>query len=245
MPRSTSSGGARCCRPSRATRSRSCSRRSERRTASASSLDDVVVSATGPGAAGRPRRAVAAVRGMGPAGSDRRRRCADSRPRASRRLPSCSSVTTIVSDVGGRRRSPVRGIDPDAGVHTVRVTAPSALDSGTWEAAVALGQRALAHQILGAQPRDARPRVHPRARAGAVRPADRALPSRTPPARRHARRGRGPRRHGGSGRRRAEPDHRPRWPRQQRDAPRAPSRATASRCSRASASPPSTRSIGT
>ena len=57
--------------------------------------------------------------------------------------------TTIVS-MSAVDASPVRGIDPDAGVHTVRVTAPSALDSGTWEAAVALGQRALSHQILGA-----------------------------------------------------------------------------------------------
>jgi len=49
---------------------------------------------------------------------------------------------------------PVRGIDPDAGVHAVRVEGSAVgatrLDPAAWRSAVALGRRALAHQILGA-----------------------------------------------------------------------------------------------
>jgi hypothetical protein len=48
----------------------------------------------------------------------------------------------------------VHGIDPGAGLHRVRVAAAAAeaarFDPGAWRAAVALGQRAVAHQILGA-----------------------------------------------------------------------------------------------
>lgn len=48
----------------------------------------------------------------------------------------------------------VRGIDPDGGLHEVRVATGSGgaerLDSATWSAAVALGRRAVAHQIEGA-----------------------------------------------------------------------------------------------
>jgi len=48
----------------------------------------------------------------------------------------------------------VRGIDPDAGLHTVRVQGGAApavrLDSSAWRSAVALGRRAVAHQIAGA-----------------------------------------------------------------------------------------------
>jgi hypothetical protein len=47
-----------------------------------------------------------------------------------------------------------RGVDPDAGLHAVRVEAgaPAAarLDPAAWRAAVALGRRAIAHQIAGA-----------------------------------------------------------------------------------------------
>ena len=48
----------------------------------------------------------------------------------------------------------VRGVDPDAGLRTVRVcgraSGATRLDPVTWQAAVALGRRALAHQIEGA-----------------------------------------------------------------------------------------------
>ena len=48
----------------------------------------------------------------------------------------------------------VRGIDPDAGLHLVRVAGASAspthIDASAWESAVAAGRRAIAHQIAGA-----------------------------------------------------------------------------------------------
>jgi hypothetical protein len=48
----------------------------------------------------------------------------------------------------------VRGIDPDAGLHTVRVqdraAAATRLSPAAWPSAVALGRRAVAHQIAGA-----------------------------------------------------------------------------------------------
>ena len=48
----------------------------------------------------------------------------------------------------------VRGIDPAAGLHAVRVEADASgatrLDPAAWRAAVALGRRAIAHQIAGA-----------------------------------------------------------------------------------------------
>jgi hypothetical protein len=61
------------------------------------------------------------------------------------------AVTIAASSIDAH---PVRGIDPDAGFHAVRVelrpvgnaTAADAM----WESAVALGRRAVAHQILGA-----------------------------------------------------------------------------------------------
>jgi hypothetical protein len=48
---------------------------------------------------------------------------------------------------------PVRGIDPEAGLHIVRVehaAAGDTIDSDGWGAAVAVAQRAVAHEILGA-----------------------------------------------------------------------------------------------
>jgi hypothetical protein len=48
----------------------------------------------------------------------------------------------------------VRGIDPEAGLHAVRVQGRAAgatrLEPAAWQAAVALGRRAVAHQIAGA-----------------------------------------------------------------------------------------------
>jgi hypothetical protein len=51
-------------------------------------------------------------------------------------------------------RRPVHGIDPDAGFHAVTIDATptdtAVLDEETWTAAVALGRRAVAHQLAGA-----------------------------------------------------------------------------------------------
>jgi hypothetical protein len=48
----------------------------------------------------------------------------------------------------------VRGVDPDGGLHEVRVSGAPAvdtrLDRGAWQRAIALGRRAVAHQIAGA-----------------------------------------------------------------------------------------------
>jgi alkylation response protein AidB-like acyl-CoA dehydrogenase len=49
--------------------------------------------------------------------------------------------------------SPIRGVDPDAGMHRVRVSGAvgttTPLDPGAWDTAVALGRRAAAHQMCG------------------------------------------------------------------------------------------------
>jgi hypothetical protein len=49
---------------------------------------------------------------------------------------------------------PLRGVDPDAGIHMVRVehrgADAEAIDVVTWESGLALGRRAVAHQMLGA-----------------------------------------------------------------------------------------------
>jgi acyl-CoA dehydrogenase-like protein len=58
-------------------------------------------------------------------------------------------VSTTVADVQA-----VRGVDPDAGLRTVRVHGSAAgatrLEPAAWQSAVALGRRAVAHQIAGA-----------------------------------------------------------------------------------------------
>jgi Acyl-CoA dehydrogenase, C-terminal domain len=62
-----------------------------------------------------------------------------------------AAFTVAMTDVD---RTPVRGIDPDAGFQTVNVTAPAAaaapLDAEAWATAVAFAQRALAHQMAAA-----------------------------------------------------------------------------------------------
>jgi len=58
-------------------------------------------------------------------------------------------VSTTVADVQA-----VRGVDPDAGLRMVRVHGSAAgatrLEPAAWQSAVALGRRAVAHQIAGA-----------------------------------------------------------------------------------------------
>jgi len=62
-----------------------------------------------------------------------------------------SAVTIPMQDAEVRA---VRGVDPDAGFHAVHVHGSAALatrlDPAAWESAVALGRRAVAHQIAGA-----------------------------------------------------------------------------------------------
>ncbi len=60
----------------------------------------------------------------------------------------------VVVPVAAVRATPVRGIDPDAGYHRVDVDGrdgtPQAIAPDAWERAVALGRRAVAHEIAGA-----------------------------------------------------------------------------------------------
>jgi Acyl-CoA dehydrogenase, C-terminal domain len=62
-----------------------------------------------------------------------------------------SAVTVPRASVDAR---PVQGVDPDAGFHVVRVEHGVAVDTrfdlAAWDAAVAAGRRAVAHQIAGA-----------------------------------------------------------------------------------------------
>jgi Acyl-CoA dehydrogenase, C-terminal domain len=62
------------------------------------------------------------------------------------------TMTMAMTDVD---RTPVRGVDPDAGLYTMYVTAPAAasvapLDGEAWGTATAFAQRALAHQMAAA-----------------------------------------------------------------------------------------------
>jgi len=63
--------------------------------------------------------------------------------------PWIATVHTTTAEVRA-----IRGIDPAAGLHGVRVDGRAAdakrLDPAAWRSAVALGQRAISHQILGA-----------------------------------------------------------------------------------------------
>jgi hypothetical protein len=62
-----------------------------------------------------------------------------------------SEVWTLTVPIGDCEMRPVRGIDPDVGLHTVRVRGSAAgatrLDPAAWQSAVAFGRRAAAHQI--------------------------------------------------------------------------------------------------
>lgn len=67
-----------------------------------------------------------------------------------------SGAVSVSVPIAAIERRAVTGIDPDAGLHVVRVehaaiaTGAKPLDTGAWESAAALGRRALAHQIAGA-----------------------------------------------------------------------------------------------
>jgi hypothetical protein len=131
--------------------------------ASASALDDVVVAALGmePG----PELAVLLPQfgGWQPPGRIDAERCralglASSRAVSAREvLVVCSAGLDAVAVTVGRAGldvQPVQGIDPDAGLHLVRaergVAVEARFDRELWEAAVAAGRVAVAHQISGA-----------------------------------------------------------------------------------------------
>ena len=65
-----------------------------------------------------------------------------------------AELRSVTVPIAGVEASVVRGIDPDAGFRSVRVESGAAgatrLDAAAWESAVALGRRAVAHQIAGA-----------------------------------------------------------------------------------------------
>ena len=65
-----------------------------------------------------------------------------------------SQLHRVVMPAAAVDVTPVRGIDPDAGLHTVRIDGSAAdatpLEGAAWDAAVAAGRRATAHQLLGA-----------------------------------------------------------------------------------------------
>jgi hypothetical protein len=123
--------------------------------ATATALDDVVVSALGQ----KPRPGLAVLlprfTAWDPPGSNG---LATARAaRAEELLVVCGSASepsiATVRMTAAKMRA-VRGIDPGAGLHELRVEVGAAdatpLDPAAWRSAVALGRRALAHQILGA-----------------------------------------------------------------------------------------------
>jgi hypothetical protein len=65
-----------------------------------------------------------------------------------------AALRRVIVPIAAVEVTPVRGIDPDAGLHVVRVEHAAHdsadLESRVWDAAVAAGQRAIAHQLAGA-----------------------------------------------------------------------------------------------
>jgi hypothetical protein len=77
---------------------------------------------------------------------------------ATGRVVNASEVVVVgaggiaVAPMATARVTPVRGLDPDAGLHTVAIDAGAAVavSGSPWATAVAWAQRALAHELLGA-----------------------------------------------------------------------------------------------
>jgi len=81
---------------------------------------------------------------------------------ATARVDGASELLVVINDGATLRVAvapsaglrPVGGVDPESGFHIVRIThvdpGGEAIDAEVWESAVALGRRAVAHQILGA-----------------------------------------------------------------------------------------------
>lgn len=131
--------------------------------ASASVLDDVMARALG--AEPHDRLAVllppfatwTAPGRLDGAAADTTGVCTDRVTTADELLVACAAGTDIrVVAVAAAEveANAVGGIDPQGGLHTVRVraqgTVRSTLDAQAWETAMAFGRRALAHQIAGA-----------------------------------------------------------------------------------------------
>jgi acyl-CoA dehydrogenase-like protein len=64
------------------------------------------------------------------------------------------ALRRVVVPISAVEVAPVRGIDPDAGLHLVRFEGAARnvaeLENGVWDATVAAGRRAVAHQLAGA-----------------------------------------------------------------------------------------------
>ena len=131
--------------------------------ATATALDDVIVSALG----GKPRADLAVLLPDFAAWDPPGRIDADElhaqgvatarAATAGEMLVVCGTPPqpwSVTVPMGVAHVRPVHGIDPAGGFHTVRVQgrAPvaSRLDPSAWQSAVALGRRAVAHQIAGA-----------------------------------------------------------------------------------------------
>jgi hypothetical protein len=65
-----------------------------------------------------------------------------------------ADLRTVVLPLSQADVEPVRGVDPDGGLHAIRITSDAGdatpLDPATWEATIAVGRRAIARQIAGA-----------------------------------------------------------------------------------------------
>lgn len=132
--------------------------------AAASALDDVLLSALGVEPPADLAVVLPAFASWAPPGRLAARRLeaqglATARAAGARALlvvcgQASSQLSTVIVPAERAQRRAVRGIDPGAGLHEVRVAgdAPAAepLLREAWEAALALGRRALAHEIAGA-----------------------------------------------------------------------------------------------
>jgi Acyl-CoA dehydrogenase, C-terminal domain len=67
--------------------------------------------------------------------------------------PDGAALRRVILPISAVEVTPIRGIDPGAGLHVVRVEHSASdvaeLDTGVWEATVAAGRRAVAHQLAG------------------------------------------------------------------------------------------------
>jgi hypothetical protein len=65
-----------------------------------------------------------------------------------------AALGRVIVPISAVELTPIRGIDPDAGLHAVRVEHAASdvaeLETDVWDATVAAGRRAVAHQLAGA-----------------------------------------------------------------------------------------------
>ena len=203
----SASDGSRCCGPSRGTRSTSCSPRSARRTRPPPRSTTCSRRARRSSRASTSRVLLPGFGSWSPPARHRRRRRAcvrardrprDDRDGHRRRVRTAVPTScTLIVPVEAVNVSAVHGIDPDGRIPHLRRRAHGGTGNDDRRHDVGAGDSRRAARgrspDRGGVPRDARPCVHACTRAGPVRPSDRALPSRAPPARRRARRGGGAR----------------------------------------------------